>query len=175
MDSAILLPKGTPTAFCVWLCRSSCAVCHKGRNEPCVCLSTQHVDHPSLNCGQMWVSFLHVGKHRAWGGFLQRVSLVCVQGVSAKRAGDRSSPPIGRVSVRRGGSRALQSFCWGWEHGSFLPVAKSDPRGQWLFSVRFWLKKILQINSLAQGSSTKGLAGRLSAARGLHLLPETFT
>lgn len=39
-------------------------------------------------------------KHRA---FL-RLSLVCVQGVRAERAGDRPSPRSGRVSVQRGGS-----------------------------------------------------------------------
>lgn len=58
-------------------------------------------------------------KHRAWGSFLREVPLVCVEGVSAKQAGDRSSPLSVRVSVRRGGSGPSSPFAGVGSMGPF--------------------------------------------------------
>lgn len=118
-------------------------------------------------CDQIWVSFLCMRKHRAWGSFLREVPLVSSRGAFGGCECKASRRQIFTTQCKgfcpKRWLRALQSFCWCWEYGSILPGGKSDPSAQWLFGVRFWLKKkILETNSLAQGSNTKGLAGRLS-------------
>lgn len=81
------------------------------------CVSTQHADHPSLNClGPNMGELPSYGKQSLERPFF-RGWLVCVGGVSAKRAGDTSSAPSGGVSVQRGGSEpfagvgSMAPFC----------------------------------------------------------------